>query len=1000
MEEPTGLQDVYPLTSFQEGLLFLAEYAQETDPYTVQVIADLEGELDVPALRWAMTELLARHETLRVCFRRDGAGTPVQVVPRTVQLPWRQVDLTGHPDGERLAAAQAVADADRAERFDLATPPLLRCTLVVLGQGRHRLLLTLHHSVVDGWSIGPMMRDLSLYYVSGSSAALPAVTPYRDFLAWLSAQDGGRARAAWSAALADLTEPSLLTSARDRRPSDALTVSHRLSVDQTAALQTWARGHGLTLGSVVQGCWALLLARLLSRSDVVFGTTVAGRPAQLPGFESMVGAFINTIPVRVRVDPAESMLSLLRRVQAEQVALREHQHLGLAEVQGIAGLGELFDTLVVVANQPLGAEVTELSDRVRVVDAQVRDATHYPVTLNVIPGRELEFRFESAVELPEGMSLPVLAGRLVSVLGAAVADVDVRAAAVPLLSPVESQRLLGTWGTGPSAADPPDVAAQVWDVAAASPDQVAVVDDDGALTYRELVLLAGWVAGTLVEGGLNPDELVGVLAEPGAEFIGSVLGALAAGGAWLPLDVGAPVARSVDLLTTAGSRWLLTDRPSVPLAQQVAAASGVVQVLVVQRGEGRQIELVPVSPQGLAYVIFTSGSTGRPKGAMVHRAGMANHVACKVEDLGMTASDVVVHNAPVTFDVSVWQMLAPLVVGGRLRVVSRATARDPVELFQIAEDEGVTVLEVVPSLLRAALDTFDEGEPVGALPRMRWLVVTGETFPVELWARWEQRFPRVRLMNAYGPAECSDDVAQVGLRFGGHPAAERVPVGGPVRNTRLYVLDQTLQLAPTGSVGELYVAGVGVGRGYLDEVRRTAAAFVADPFAATGDRMYRTGDQVRWRADGLLEFLGRRDHQVKVRGHRVELGEVEAVLTALPQVAESVVTVQRQGERVLLVAYVVAVEGDLDVAAVRHQTAAVLPDYMVPNVVVALPRMPLTRNGKVDRAALPAPDAGRDDPARATRGPHEEILCQAFADVLGLPAVAPDDDFFDLGGDS
>ncbi|MEU4746597.1 non-ribosomal peptide synthetase, partial [Actinosynnema sp. NPDC023658] len=477
-----------------------------------------------------------------------------------------------------------------------------------------------------------------------------------------------------------------------------------------------------------------------------------------------------------------------------------------------------------------------------------------------------------------------------------------------------------------------------------------------------------------------------------------VLGVLGAGAAWVPLDPRAPHDRSAALLSDSGARWLLASPERAAQAHDLAADTGV-EVIVLD--DAADPDLLPVrgGDDDLAYVIFTSGSTGRPKGAMVHRAGMVNHLLAKVEDLGLSELDTVVQNAPLTFDISVWQMLAALVAGGTTRVVGDDDALDPVALFGLTSAERVSVLEVVPSLLRTALDAADAGAELAALPDLRWLMVTGEALPARTCERWFAREPGIPLVNAYGPTECSDDVTHAVLTADTPVAVTGVPIGHAVRNTRLYVMDEHGVPVPAGVPGELYVGGVGVGHGYLGDPVKTATAFVPDPFATlAGARLYRTGDVVRRRRDGQLEFLGRRDHQVKIRGQRIELGEVEAALRRLPGVTDAVVTTSPDAAgQNRLVGYVVG--SSVPVGGIREALAPSLPEAMVPAAVVVLDELPLTPNGKVDRRALPEPDFGGGT-GRAARTPREEVLCTVFAEVLGVPAVGVDDDFFALGGHS
>ncbi len=489
-----------------------------------------------------------------------------------------------------------------------------------------------------------------------------------------------------------------------------------------------------------------------------------------------------------------------------------------------------------------------------------------------------------------------------------------------------------------------------------------------------------------------------MLAAPGIGFVTAVLGVLGAGGGYVPLDVQAPVARIAGLLEDSGARAIVVDEAHLELAREVA---GSIEVVVLDDAVDTELAPARGEPDDLAYVIFTSGSTGKPKGAMVHRRGMVNHLWCKVDDLEVSEVDTIVHNAPVTFDISVWQMLTALMAGGRVRVTGRDTAVDPNALFATIPNEGVTILEVVPSLLRAALDAWDITEETPPLPGLRSLVVTGEALPPDLCHRWFARYPEIPLVNAYGPTECSDDVTHAIIRFGDELGDARVPIGRPVRNTRLYVLGDDLRPVPAGVAGELYVGGTGVGRGYLNDRTKTSLTFMADPYGEPGARMYRTGDRVVLRPDGQLEFLERRDHQVKIRGHRIELGEVEAALRAVPEVGDAAVSVSGdQGGHKRLVGYVVAVPGAaLDTQTVRDRLGEALPDYMVPAAMVVLDALPLTPNGKVDRKALPEPDLVTTK-GRGPRTPVEEILCGVFSEVLGTTEVGVDDDFFDLGGHS
>ncbi|MFK0195707.1 amino acid adenylation domain-containing protein [Kitasatospora sp. NPDC090308] len=1012
--------DVLPLTALQRGLLFQAEFDPDgTDPYTLQVTADLVGAVDRTALEDSLAALLERHPHLGAAFHHRPAGAPVAVLRAGVRVPLAADDLSGLGTAERTAALDRLADRERARGFDLSRPPLMRWTLVRLDEDRHRLIWTLHHILVDGWSMPLLVRELLTCYRHGGAAdALPPAVPFRGYLAHLAGQDRGRARAAWRAALAGLAEPTLLRpAAPDRRPAPPARLPLLLSEEETAAVTGFAARRGLTVNTVFQGGWAILLGRLTGRSDVLFGSVVSTRPAALPGVEEIVGPFLNTLPVRAVLDPADPVDAHLQRVQDAQAALRDHDHLGLAEMldgnPALAGLGEPFDTALVFENFPVdGAADAADGTGLRIEEVSARDARHYPLSLVVLPGRRLEVRFDYAPDLLTEDQVAVIADRFRRLLLDLAAGTAARLGQLDVLTEDETG-LLRKWNdtarpaTGAIRAG---VVEQVREFALRTPAALAVSDGRTAASYSSLVGRADELAVALAADGVGPDTLVGVLAEPGTAFVGAVLGVLQSGAAYLPLDVHAPPARTAALLADArvghllvgpGQHDLAADL-TVELTARAAPTGGTAPRVRSLDGEF-STGAVPLDrlaeplggPDDLAYVIFTSGSTGKPKGAMVHRAGMANHLLAKVEDLDLAAGDTVVQNAPVTFDVSVWQMLAPLLVGGTVRVVDRATAADPDALFAVAEADRAAVLEVVPSLLRAALDAWDAAgtAPAG---RLRRLVVTGEAMPPDLCHRWWARCPEIPLVNAYGPTECSDDVTHAVLRPG-DGVDVRVPIGAPVRNTRLYVLGDDLRPVPLGTVGELYVGGAGVGRGYLHDPVRTAASFVADP-DEPGARMYRTGDHVRWRPDGQVEFVERRDHQVKVRGHRIELGEVEAALRALPGVTDAAVTaVGDRSGATRLVGYVV---GGGDPAGVREELARVLPDHLVPTAWVPLPALPLTAHGKVDRKALPAPDQAAPAAGRRPATGAQRVLCEVFAEVLGLAEVGVDDNFFTLGGDS
>ncbi|MGH8931557.1 MAG: amino acid adenylation domain-containing protein [Egibacteraceae bacterium] len=1022
---PSGLEDILPLSPLQEGLLFHALFDEQgLDVYTGQMVFDLEGLLDVEALRSAGRALLRRHANLRAGFRRTKEGRAVAVIPREVALPWHELDLSALAVAEREVELARWMDEDRTRRFDLASPPLLRLTLIRLSRSHSRLVLLTHHILVDGWSALPLMRELwALYARRGDAAGLPEVTPYREYLAWLAGRDQSAAAAAWRQALAGLEEPTHLAPAEPgRAPVIPELALFDLSEELTTSLIGVARRHGVTLSTLVQGAWGMLLGRLTGRDDVVFGVTVSGRPPELPGVETMIGLFINTIPVRVRLRSDEPVIHAMVRLQAEQSRLLDHQHLGLAAIQRLAGLGELFDTLVVFENYPFDAGSLWDADNnqtqvkaLEVVSASIRDAAHYPLTLVITPGRRLRVRLDYRADLFDRATVEVTAGRLVRLLEEMVANperpvgrIDMLTAQERLQAPVKWN---GTAQAAPGATLPQRFEAQV----ARTPEAVAVVFEDAELTYAELNRQANRLARALIARGAGPERLVALALPRSLALVVAVLAVHKAGAAYLPLDVEYPAERIAFMLDDAKPVLTLTcgDRGGqlTGTARRLVLDDPDTAASVSAYPEGnlddsdRDGALRPASP---AYVLYTSGSTGQPKGVVVPHQNVVRLFDATQHWFHFGADDIWTLFHSYAFDFSVWEIWGPLLHGGRLVVVPYLVSRSPGELLQLLARERVTVLNQTPSAF-SQLTRADRADPdIGSNLWLRVVIFGGEALELGRLDDWYQRHPESapRLVNMYGITETTVHVTYLELTRGIVAQGSGSPIGEALRDLRVYVLDAGLQPAPVGVAGELYVAGEGLARGYLNRAQLTAERFVADPFGPPGSRMYRSGDLVRWRADGGLEFLSRVDDQVKIRGFRVELAEIEAALERHAAVSQAAVVAREDapGTRRLFAYVVLAGDSGLDAGALHEHVAGILPDYMVPAAFVAVDALPLTPNGKLDRKALPNP--GNPDISTLTmrsRGPRDEserILCDLFAEVLGLTRVGADDNFFALGGDS
>ncbi|TYB42712.1 amino acid adenylation domain-containing protein [Actinomadura chibensis] len=987
------LEDILPLSPLQQGLFFHALYDSGRDVYTAQTVVDLRGPLDADALRAAAATLLRRHANLRAGFRQRKEGSPVQVVHRRVGLPWRDADLSALPRDEREAKAREMADAERARPFDMAKPPLLRFLLLKLADDLHRMVFTNHHIVLDGWSTPVLQTELfALYLAKGDDTGMPRVTPYKTYLAWLAKQDRAAAEDAWRRALDGVHEPTLVAPAAPEPGAEPPgRVRTRLTEEFTSALSARARAHGVTLNTVLQLAWGVLVGGLTGSADVVFGAAVSGRPPELPGVERMIGLFINTLPVRVRVRPADTVAAALTRLQDEQAALLPHHHLGLSDIQRLTGGGTLFDTMTVLENYPFdqetaGADLGGLT--LHAVDGY--DASHYPLTLAAIPGPRLSLRIDHRAALHTADDARRLARRLVRVLEAIARHPDLPLGRIDTLDGDERALVLDAWQGPADRRRPGTLTGRFAEQAAKTPHVIAVRAAGEPTTYAELDARANRLAHRLAGLGVGRETPVAVLLERSADTVAVSLAILKAGGAYAPIHHGHPPDRMAWAVAEVGAPVLVTDTAMRDRLPGLDARLMVVDDDPEIAAQPDTAPDVPCHPEQLACVLFTSGSTGVPKGVMLrHRDAVDLATDGR---LGGGAHDRVLVHSPHAFDASLYELWTPLLRGGTA-VVAPPGPLDGAALEKIIAAEDLTGLFLTTTLFNLVAD-----ERPHAFARLREVLTGGEAGSPGAIRKVLAACPDTEVGNAYGPTEATTYTTIAGQRARlADPDETSAVLGRPLDGVRVYVLDGALRPVPPGTVGEAYLAGAGVGRGYLGRPAATGERYVADPFGPPGARMYRTGDLVRWRPDGALDYVDRADSQVKVRGFRIEPDEVEAAVAAHPAVANVAVVARDDapGGRAL-VAYVIAPALD----GLRDFVRERLPEYMVPAAFVRLDTFPVGPNGKLDRRALPAPDYGGAAAGRAPRTPDEERLCAIVADVLGLDRVGADAGFFDIGGDS
>jgi amino acid adenylation domain-containing protein/non-ribosomal peptide synthase protein (TIGR01720 family) len=976
------LAEVWPQAPGQSGIQFQAALAEGSfDVYHMQFVLHLSGHVDPARMRAAGQALLDRYPNLRSVFLAGAGGDPVQVVPEHVGLPWRHVDLTGLGEVQQDAALDEFLAADRADQLDPTRPPLLRLALLTCGPQRARLVITAHHTLFDGWSSPMVIRDLIQLYAG--DGGLSPVRSYGDYLAWLSAQDRTVSAARWAAELAGFDQPTLVApNAPAQEAASALgRIEVPLSIDEGRELARRAAQLGVTLNTLLQGAWAILLAKLTGRQDVVFGAAVNGRPADLPGSDEMVGLFINTLPIRVFCRPEQSVAEVITELQDRQIALFDHHYYGLADIQRGVGLPALFDTIVVFENYPIDREgIFEANSSAGFAIDGIRPfaGSHYPLTLNSSdPYLRLSLDYQN--NLYDRAAAEEIAARLVRVLNQVLADPAAPVGAVDVLAADERDWLVRRVNDTARPVAEGTLAGAFEAQVERDPERVALIGEQETLSYREFNRRANQLAHWLVEQGAGPERLVAVRIPRSVELLLAIYAVAKAGAAYLPVDPDLPEDRVRQILDSA--------RPLLVLDGALPDVSG-------YPGTNPQRVL---TPDNAAYVIFTSGSTGGPKGVLVSHRSIMNRLQWGLGHFAVGAEDRVLLSTSASFDVSVPELFAPLQVGAAIVIARPDGRRDPAYLAELIRRERVTGADFVPSLLEA----FAAEPSAGQCTSLRWMEVAGEAFPAALANKVAALLPGCGVHNVYGPTEAAVEVTA----YQHVPGADRVPIGAPIWNTQVYVLDDALRPVAPGVLGELYLAGTGLARGYLGRGALTANRFVACPYGAPGTRMYRTGDVVRWNRDGQVEYLGRSDFQVKIRGFRIELGEVESALAAHPDVDNAVAVVRedRPGDQ-RLVAYVVpggnTDPAALDIEALTDLLREHLPEYMVPSAIVPLAEFPTTPSGKLDRGALPAPDHTEAAAGRGPRDHREEVLCRLFAELLGVDEVGIDVDFFDAGGHS
>ncbi|MFL8988772.1 non-ribosomal peptide synthetase [Pseudomonas sp. QLc11A] len=1019
------IEDVYPLTPMQEGMLLHTLLEPGTGLYFMQDRYRINSELDPQRFAQAWQAVVARHEALRASFCWNVGEDMLQVIHKPGSTPIEYLDWRDIAEAEQEPKLQTLLKTEREAGFDLLNQAPFHLRLIRVDAARYWFMMSNHHILIDAWCRSLLMNDFFEIYSAlgeGREAQLGPVSRYRDYIGWLQRQSLDEARQWWKTNLRGFERTTPIPSDRPflrehAGDSGGMIVGDRytrLDARDGAQLRELAQAHQLTINTFAQAAWALVLRRLSGDRDVLFGVTVAGRPVEMPQMQRTVGLFINSIALRVKMPEDGQRCSVrqwLSGLLDSNMQLREYEYLPLVNIQEQSELPKgqpLFDSLFVFENAPVEVSVLNRAQSLNATSDSGRTHTNFPLTAVCYPGDDLGLHLSYDQRYFDEATVERMLGEFKRLLLALVEGFHGDMADLPLLGAEEQDFLLH--GCNQSEHEYPLQQSYVSlfeTQVARHPQRIAASCLDRQYSYLELNQRSNRLGHALIAAGVGCDQPVALLAERSLDLLGMIIGSFKAGAGYLPLDPGLPSQRLSRIIELSRTPLLVCTQACREQAQALLDEFGCAsrpRLLVWEEVQALALSAdnpgIYSSADNLAYVIYTSGSTGLPKGVMVEQRGMLNNQLSKVPYLNLSDADVIAQTASQSFDISVWQFLAAPLFGARVDIVPNTIAHDPQGLLAHVAAQGITVLESVPSLIQGML-----AEERMSLDGLRWMLPTGEAMPPELAHQWLLRYPQIGLVNAYGPAECSDDVAFFRVDLAS-TRGSYLPIGTPTDNNLLYVLDGALELVPLGAVGELCVAGTGVGRGYVSDPLRTAPVFVPNPFGAPGERLYRTGDLARRRSDGVLEYVGRIDHQVKIRGYRIELGEIEARLHEQPEVRDAAVGVQEGANGKHLVGYLVAAQVALSPAEglerIKQRLRAELPEYMVPLHWLWLDKLPLNANGKLDRKALPALEIGQmqSQDYQAPRNDLEQTLADIWAEVLKVEKVGVRDNFFELGGHS
>lgn len=1048
---------MYELSPVQEGMLFHGLFDNGSTAYMEQYVFDFNEGLDIPAFKLSAEYVINNHSILRSNFLHDQFSIPVQCVFRKVSLPLVIIDFSQYTEAVQAQKMEQYLEEDKNTKFDFSKAPLIRVALIKVSEIAYKMVWTHHHILLDGWSMPIVMAELMGAYECYGRGKLPAqqkVDLYEDFIKYIKSKDSFDEEQFWTNYMNGFDTPSLLPFVSDKieRNNGGELKEIPLSFDSvfTEKIRAYAQRNRLTVNTIVQGMWSLMLSKYTGNPDVAFGVTVSGRPGDLNGAEERVGMFINTLPLRTIVDDSRGVVEWLAEVQNEHTQAREYQYSAISNIQRWAKVtGDFFDSIIVFENFPMG-EVIEQDALLKVGDVEISDGNNYLLSIIAVLNEELNLKFSFNNSLLDEGQVEVMIGHFKNLLEqlAHAPSNEEEATAIAelnLISAEERALVLGERATADGeffnrgavdlGNDLP-INVRFEEMVKAHKNEVAIIHGSENYSYGQLNKRANQIAHGLQKMGVESKDLVGVYLDRGLDLVACLLGIMKIGAVYIPLDTQNPKERIEKMIANSAMPTVISTTSQIAeledfktehllfldrcadAADMTFLAKGIV-VRDIEYVEKQPLWNLP-NPNELtswAYMLYTSGTTGEPKAAITRHDGAMNHILAEYAALELEDGFRFLQSAGIGSDISLWQILAPLLKAGAVVIVDKADLLNIDLILDTLSSNKVSIVEFVPSYIWSIVEYIQETGKECPLPDLKWIMMVGEAVPVKLVNNWRTLFPQVRVLNGYGPCEASDDITQYEVTSTLDELQQRVPIGQPIANMNTYVVDADVNLCPIGVAGEICVSGVGVGAGYYGLPEKTAASFIKNPFEQNlGKVLYKTGDLGRWLPDGNLEFLGRIDRQLKIRGHRVELGEIESFLREESKVTDiHLIAHKGEANKIALIAFVVAEHGKVDDQALngqlenslRERCGSGLPEYMHPTYYCFVEKMPLNLSDKVDEKKLMKQfdEQGFVAVAEqlnyvAPRNDAEARLAEIWQKLLRIEKVGVFDNFFKLGGNS